>query len=249
MAGICVGNLETAALRALLGSVCFGKAALTVNDSVGQTATVTIGGTKHTDDVITVTLDGVDFEYTVLVTDADLAAVATALAAVVDASDDYAATADGSVVTIVASDTAVPFTGSVAVTGTDATTTATYAVTHVSVQGVETDNAITYCVDGVAVSLAATADVYFSTGGIIPISSFKWYLVYGTAAGALAVIPGETGVAALPDIPAGGAPVGCFKVVTDATHTFTPGTTALNATGITTTYYDLAVMPTAGIAA
>ena len=51
----------------------------------------------------------------------------------------------------------------------------------------------------------------------------------------------------LPPIPATECCVGALKVVTDSSHTFTPGTTAHNAAGVTTTYASLSVIPTAGV--
>ncbi|MFA6271318.1 MAG: hypothetical protein WC657_09025 [Candidatus Paceibacterota bacterium] len=38
-------------------------------------------------------------------------------------------------------------------------------------------------------------------------------------------------------------PIGAVRVDTDSAHTFTPGTTALDAAGITETYYDLMTVP------
>ena len=57
---------------------------------------------------------------------------------------------------------------------------------------------------------------------------------------------GVTNENMLPEIPSNQAPIGAVKIATDSTHTFTPGTTGLNATGITDTYFDLSCVPTAG---
>jgi hypothetical protein len=43
----------------------------------------------------------------------------------------------------------------------------------------------------------------------------------------------------LPEIPAGETPIGYVMAETDSSHTFTPGTTLLSASGITDTYVDL----------
>lgn len=45
----------------------------------------------------------------------------------------------------------------------------------------------------------------------------------------------------IPPLPEGYAPVAAFTVTTGDATTFTPGTTNLNAAGVTTTFYDLAV--------
>ncbi len=47
----------------------------------------------------------------------------------------------------------------------------------------------------------------------------------------------------IPDEPAGYTAIGAIKVVTAAETTFTPGTTLLDAAGITATYFDVAVLP------
>lgn len=51
------------------------------------------------------------------------------------------------------------------------------------------------------------------------------------------------GKIAWPDTPAGECAFGGIVVETDESTTFTPGTTALDATGITTTYVDMAHVP------
>lgn len=89
------------------------------------TSTVTLGGTLHTGDVVAVTINGTTLSYTTLVTDLSLSAVATALAAVIDATDAFTASASGQVVSIASSDLAVSTTTTVAISGAGATTTAT----------------------------------------------------------------------------------------------------------------------------
>jgi len=44
-------------------------------------------------------------------------------------------------------------------------------------------------------------------------------------------------------------PIGAFRVLTASTYTFTAGTTALDATGITDTYYDLFAVPASPLTA
>ena len=57
---------------------------------------------------------------------------------------------------------------------------------------------------------------------------------------------GAYGSGNVPDLPMGWCPFGLVKVVTTASTTFTPGTTALNAAGITATFYDQALIPSIG---
>lgn len=57
---------------------------------------------------------------------------------------------------------------------------------------------------------------------------------------------GGYGSGNVPDLPRGWCPFGLIKVVTNGTTTFTPGTTALNAAGVTSTFYDLALIPSVG---
>lgn len=65
-----------------------------------QIAQVTLGGLFDPDTIFRVTLGGTPFDYTAVAGDVDLAGVASDLAAVIDASPSYAATAAGQVVTI-----------------------------------------------------------------------------------------------------------------------------------------------------
>lgn len=51
------------------------------------------------------------------------------------------------------------------------------------------------------------------------------------------------GDGSVPDIPAGLTPIGMLKVATNASVTFTPGTTLLDAAGVTVTYSDLELLP------
>lgn len=248
MSIISLGHVNTAAVRSLLGCRGISAVGLTINDSVAQEATVTVGGVKHDGDVVTVTLNGTAFSHTTVGGNADLAAVATALAAVIDANAAYVSTATAEVITITAADAAAGFIASVAVTGADATTTLTLANTHLSVQSVETDNACAFLMDGHCGTKAATADIAVG-GAVLPVSSFRWYLVTVDGDGNMVTHPGVDNKAELADIPDHTAPIGAFKVVTDATHTFTPGVTALNATGITTTFFDLSCVPKAGVPA
>lgn len=79
--------------------------------------------------------------------------------------------------------------------------------------------------------------------GVIPVSSWQRYLAVtdGTTVYFLPSFIGLASASAAPDappVPAGYVPVGDVTIKTDSTHTFTPGTTALSATGITAAYRD-----------
>ena len=52
-----------------------------------------------------------------------------------------------------------------------------------------------------------------------------------------------TGTGGIPALPAGYCPIGAIKVKTAAATTFTPGTTALDAAGLTVTFTDLSQLP------
>lgn len=54
---------------------------------------------------------------------------------------------------------------------------------------------------------------------------------------------GAVGNGKVPKCPDGWVPFGIIKVVTDGSTTFAPGTTALDASGLTVTFFDIAVNP------
>lgn len=89
-------------------------------------------------------------------------------------------------------------------------------------------------------SKAGTADEFTLTGAVVPASSFNKYLMMRDSAGVASIVEGIAALTAagvrFPALPANKACVGVVQVATDATHTFTPGTTALNAAGITATF-------------
>lgn len=90
-------------------------------------STITLAGTLHAGDVITATVNDVAYSYTVLGTEGTLSAVATALAAVIDAATDLVSTASGQVISIASAEYDTSTTTTVAVTGAGATVTATAA--------------------------------------------------------------------------------------------------------------------------
>jgi len=92
-----------------------------------KSSTITLAGTLHTGDVIAATVNDVVYSYAVLGTEGTLTAVATALAAVIDASSALAATASGQVISISAVALETSTTTTVAISGAGATVTATAA--------------------------------------------------------------------------------------------------------------------------
>jgi hypothetical protein len=123
----------------------------------------------------------------------------------------------------------------------------------------KTANTTEYCIDGVIYSKAATDDLFVHTDvSVQAVGTTRYYALCLDAAGAATVIAGATTAnvagstypiaAKMPPIPSTVCLVGAIKIVTDATHTYTPATTLNDAAGITATYYNLAgVVPAAGI--
>lgn len=220
---------------------------LAVATTSTQISTATLSGAFDVNDVYTVTLGGVALSYTVLAGATNIDGVATALAAVIDANADYNAAAVGAVITI--TKVAAGYATITATATNDAAGTADQALavanTVNSVKEAETDNAIVYTIDGKAYGKAAATAIVV-TGGVLSISAYRWYIVQADAAAALTTKAGEDNANWLPKPDANKTIIGAFKVATDATHTFTPATTALNATGITTTFFDLSCVPKAG---
>jgi hypothetical protein len=71
------------------------------------------------------------------------------------------------------------------------------------------------------------------------VSTFCYYLVSVNMAGTITSTKGTDNAYSLPAPPSGNTAIGAFKVGTDASHTFTSGTTDLAATGITASYFDI----------
>ena len=245
-----LGDSDQQVLRTLLGYRALTKAGLAVN-STTNTYTLTLGGTKQTDDIITVTVEteagSVSGSYTVLSGDADLAAVATALELKIEALTGVASAAVGSVITITPATTteAITVTATVTKASGTPTTTATVAQTIIGAKGIKTANTVSFIIDGHMGSQTTQTNVAL-TGTTIPVSSYKWYTISINTDGTVTATPGENGVNWLPAIPAGEAIIGAVKVATNSTTTFTPGTTGLSKTGITDTYYNLSCVPAAG---
>lgn len=108
---------------------------------------------------------------------------------------------------------------------------------------VKTTNATVLRNAGVLNALAASDDFWTLTGGVLAVSSFRRYLLLCDASDTATVLASDDATTAaacrwvsLPDN--GVAIVGILTVATDASTTFTPGTTLLSAAGITDTYVD-----------
>ena len=135
------------------------------------------------------------------------------------------------------------------------------AINAASAATIKTTNALVYTVDGVLYSKAALSAQALTviSGGtafyVQPVSSTVYYVVAVNAAGTVITVQGDftgrdlsipyvgRGDGFVPDVPAGYTAIGMFKVVTNGSTTFTPATTALDAAGVTVTYYDIGVLP------
>lgn len=152
-------------------------------------------------------------------------------------------------------------------------TKAVLAINLAAAATVKTTLAISYTIGGVLLTKAALAaqsiavthreDASPVTAGdpayVQPAQQTVIYLLALNAAGTLAVIQGGfagqvvrfsdnsskvlTSVGGVPALPVGFAVIGALKVATAPATTFTPGTTALDAAGVTVTYFDLAMVP------
>lgn len=140
---------------------------------------------------------------------------------------------------------------------------------------VKTTNAINYSIDGKWFTKAALAALVLATDatlqaqvtgsasyGVQPISTTVYYLGIVDATGTVKFLQGTyNGQAFTPYIgPKGSgdipsplllgdtyAPFGVIKIVTNASTTFTPATTALDAAGLTVTFTDIDQIPSTNI--
>lgn len=104
-------------------------------------------------------------------------------------------------------------------------------------------NAIEYVINGVFYAKAATDNIDLTAADEQAISTFCKYLVSIDSAGTVSTTKGNDVSSAadtkLPILPADQSAIGYIQVATDGVTTFTAGTTALDAAGITDTYVDL----------
>jgi hypothetical protein len=121
--------------------------------------------------------------------------------------------------------------------------------------------AVTHDWQGKAVAAANAATATAVPAYVQPVSTTAYYLLCVNAAGTIAVVQGSyagqaisyapgdpskvlVGTGNTPVEPAGYTAFGLIKVVTNGSATFTPGTTLLDAAGLTVSYFDLARVPT-----
>lgn len=111
----------------------------------------------------------------------------------------------------------------------------------------KTARAIHYCVNGVAYYKAITAAIVPAAAPEQAVSTFCKYLL-SISGGTFTITQGNVAATAalalLPALPADSAPVGYAQVATDASTTFTAGTTDWDAAGLTDTYVDLSSVVT-----
>lgn len=128
-------------------------------------------------------------------------------------------------------------------------TSAAGAAQATNTTGVKNANTINYLNDGVYQSgKTATDPLWTLTGGVLAAGSVRVYLLC-IAAGTASVIQSSNDaataagvqfvtVAGVADAWNGLCIVSTVQITTDATHTFTPGTTSLTGTGITAVFAD-----------
>jgi hypothetical protein len=122
-------------------------------------------------------------------------------------------------------------------------TKVTLAINAASAATFKTTGTTSYTCDGIWFTKAALAAQAFTAGHAVQaIGTTRYYLVTLDSAGTVRTIQGTSG-GGMPDAPANQTPIGAIKIVTNASTTFTPGTTALDAAGVTATYIDLCVLP------
>lgn len=118
---------------------------------------------------------------------------------------------------------------------------------------------VDFCIEGIMYHKADAATVAITAAAVQAVSTSCLYLVCldssgtlstvkGTAVATSAVTAGDT-MLKWPEPTADTCPIGGFRIDTNASTTFTAGTTELSAAGITDTYYDFSFMPTEGLTA
>lgn len=150
---------------------------------------------------------------------------------------------------------------------------AVVAINAAAAATIKTTNALLYTIDGVLYSAAALAaraltlppqsvnaqgQVTFQPLPFyaLPVNSTGYILLIANAAGTVFAIQSQhkgrdlsfmgrpdKGDGMVPEAPAGYAPIGLIKAVTNGATTFLPGTDALDKAGVTFTFYDLSIVP------
>lgn len=112
---------------------------------------------------------------------------------------------------------------------------------------------IDYAIKGYCYHKADTDDFWTLSGSVLAVSSSVIYLLCINSAGTMSIVEGDAVLTAnitsgyttlkWPQPGESVCPVGAVRVDTNASVTFTPGTTNLSAAGITDTYYDFFALP------
>lgn len=140
--------------------------------------------------------------------------------------------------------------------GTFQTGKATLALPAATYTGPATTVATVFCIDGFNYArAAATTNLPMTAAATQPVLTKCLYLICSDSAGTITSVKGVnvliadlvagTKVLPWPELPAGKCALGAIKIALANAATFTAGTTALNATDVTATYYDLFNVPSA----
>jgi hypothetical protein len=120
---------------------------------------------------------------------------------------------------------------------------------------------VDFCIEGIAYHKADADDVWTLSGDAVnpdaDTASMCLFLLGLNASGTMKVVQGDTyetadisnGLKTIqwPKMTEGYCPVGAVLVEVTSATTFTPGTTALSAAGVTDTYIDIFALPTVGL--
>ncbi|MBI4695582.1 MAG: hypothetical protein HY749_16315 [Gammaproteobacteria bacterium] len=114
-----------------------------------------------------------------------------------------------------------------------------------------------YAIYGYAYHKADTDNIAMNALAVQAVATKCLYCIQADTGGTVTLVKGDEVLTAdlsagktvlhWPLPAAGQCALGFLKVETDATHTFTSGTTDLSAAGITATFYDVMGIPTAGL--
>ena len=112
----------------------------------------------------------------------------------------------------------------------------------------KTVNTITYLINGLFLSKTATDNLVFSSGHTALAASQSclfgvWLDASGNVTTTQGPIVNSGDPCPVPPTPASRALIGLIKVVCTSAGAFTPGTTLTDATGVTTTFINAAIMP------
>lgn len=113
---------------------------------------------------------------------------------------------------------------------------------------------VDFSIEGMSYHKADAATAAITAAAEQAVATTCLYLICLNSSGTVSSVKGvetltadltnEVGVILWPTALDGTCPIGAVRVETDSTHTFTAGTTAFSATGITDTYLNLFSVPT-----